>query len=128
VNLGQGRTKATPATGERVTYTSLLAESKAVRVKQERVKREQEQQARQSHLQYVHEHRDEFWRQVDRAAVRGTGVGYDEATKLLVELREAADQFGETSEFQARFRTWFTSHQRRPAFLKRLQDQKFPLQ
>jgi len=125
--LGLGKTKATPATGERVTYSSLLAESKAVRAKQEREKREQEQLAHQSHLQYIHDHLDEFWRQVDRAAVRGTGVGYDEATKLLVELRDAADQFGETAEFQARFRTWVTSHLRRPAFLKRLQDKKFPI-
>ncbi len=125
--LGLVKTKAAPATGERVTYTTLLAESKAVRVKQEREKHEQEQRARQSHLHYIHDHLDEFWRQVDRATVRGTGVGYDEATKLLVELREATDQFGDTSEFQARFRTWIMSHQHRPAFLKRLQAQKFPL-
>ena len=125
--LGLGKTTVTPATGERVTYASLFAESKVVRVKQEREKREQEQQARQQHLQYIYEHQDEFWHQVDRAAVRGTGVGYDEATNLLVDLREATDQFGDTSEFQARFRTWATSHLRRPAFLKRLQDKKFPL-
>ncbi|GAC1429422.1 MAG: hypothetical protein PVS3B3_27140 [Ktedonobacteraceae bacterium] len=123
--LGLGKKKATPATGERVTYASLLAESKAIRVKQEREKHEQEQLARRSHLQYIHEHLDDFWRQVDRAAVRGTGAGYDDATKLLVELREAADQFGEIAEFQARFRTWVTSHVRRPAFLKRLQEHKF---
>lgn len=125
--LGKGETKAPPATGEHVTYATLLAESKAVKGQLEREKHEQEQLARQRHLQEIRDHWDDYWHQVDMAAVRGTGTGYDEAVRLLVEVREAADYFKESQEFQARFRVWVQSHLRRPAFIKRLQAQKFPL-
>lgn len=57
--------------------------------------------------------------------MRGTGTGYDEATRLLVELREVADHFKENREFQERFRAWVRPHLRRPAFVKRLQVHKF---
>lgn len=125
--LGSGKTKAPTVTGEHVTYATLLAESEGVKIRLEHEQFEQEQLARQRHLQDAHAHQGDYWRQVDLAAVRGTGTGYDEATRLLVELREAADHFKETPAFQARFRTWVKSHLRRPAFLKRLQERKFPL-
>jgi hypothetical protein len=123
--LGQGKTRATPPTGEHVTYATLLAESKAVKAQLEREKREQEQMARQRHLQDIHDHQNDYWRQVDQAVGRGTGTGYDEAVRLLIELRGAADQFKEIREFQERFRTWVRPHLRRPAFVKRLQVHKF---
>src|SRR5260370_10470980 len=113
--LGQGKTRATPSTGEHVTYAKLLAESKAIKAQLEREKREQEQMARQRHLQDIHDHQDDYWRQVAQPVTRGTGSGYDEAVRLLVELREAAGQFKETQEFQGRFRAWCWSHLRRPA-------------
>ncbi|GAC1625241.1 MAG: hypothetical protein NVS4B11_21040 [Ktedonobacteraceae bacterium] len=125
--LGQGKTRAMPPTGERVTYATLLAESKAVKAQLEREQREQEQVARQRHLQGIHDHQDDYWHQVDMAAVRGTGAGYDEAVRLLIELRDVAAQFNETQKFQERFRAWVRSHLRRPAFIKRLQDRKFTL-
>ena len=125
--LGQDKTRARPSTGEHVTYATLLAESKAIKAQLEREKREQEQLARQRHLQEIHDHRDEYWHQVELAVTRGTGSGYDEAVRLLVELREVADQFKESQEFQEHFRAWVRPHLRRPAFVKRLQDRKFPL-
>jgi hypothetical protein len=125
--LGQDRTRATPLTGEHVTYATLLAESKAIRARLEREKREQEQAARQRHLQDIHDHQDAYWHQVDQAVMRGTGTGYDEAVRVLIELREAAEQFNETQKFQERFRAWVRPHLRRPAFVKRLQAHKFTL-
>jgi hypothetical protein len=123
--LGLGETRVTPAAGERVTYAKLLAESVVIQAKLERERLEQEQQARQRHLQDIHDHQDVYWHQVDQAVTRGSGTGYDEAVRLLVELRDVADQFKETQEFQERFRTWVRSHLRRPAFVKRLVDRKF---
>ncbi len=123
----QGKTRATPSTGEHVTYATLLAESKAIKAQLEREKREQEQLARQRHLRDIHDHQEEYWHQVDLAVTRGTGQGYDEAVRVLIELREAAEQFKETREFQERFHTWVRAHLRRPAFVKRLQDRKFTL-
>ena len=125
--LGQGKTRATPPTGEHVGYATLLAESKAIKTQLEHEKREQERLARQRHLQEIHDHRDEYWHQVEQAVSRGTGSGYDEGVRLLVELREAAEQFKESQEFQDRFRAWVRPHLRRPAFVKRLQTHKFSL-
>jgi hypothetical protein len=125
--LGQDRTGAKPSTGERVPYATLLAESRDIKAELEREKREQERAARLRHLQEIHDHQDTYWRQIDMAVVRGTGTGYDEALRLLIELRDAADQFQETQEFQDRFRAWVGPHLRRPAFVKRLQSRKFIL-
>jgi hypothetical protein len=125
--LGLGKTTATPPTGEHVTYATLLTESQAIEAQLERERREQEQLARQRHLQDVHDQQDTYWHQIDAAATRGSGAGYDEAVRLLVELRDAAEQFKETKDFQERFRTWVRPHLRRPAFVKRLQDRRFSL-
>jgi hypothetical protein len=125
--LGQDKTRATLPTGERVPYATLLAESKAIKAQLEREMREREQVARQRHLQDIHDQQDDYWHQVDQAVTRGTGTGYDEAVRLLIELREVADQFKETQEFQERFRAWARPHLRRPALVKRLQDRKFTL-
>jgi hypothetical protein len=125
--LNPGKTRATPPAGERVTYATLLAESKVVQARLERERREQERLARQRHVQEIHDHQDEYWRQADQAAARGTGSGYDEALRLLLELRDATDQFQETRQFQARFLTWIQAHLRRPALIKRLLDRQFPI-
>ena len=125
--LSQDKTRTTPPTGEHVTYATLLAESKAIKAQLEREKREQEQVARQRHLQDIHDHQDDYWQQVELAVTRSTGTGYDEAARLLIELREVADHFKETQEFQERFRAWVRPHLRRPAFVKRLQNSKFTL-
>jgi hypothetical protein len=125
--LGQGRTGATPSTGEHVTYVTLLTESRAIRAGLERKKLEQEQAAHLRHLQEIHNHQDAYWYQVEQAVVRSSGTGYDEALRLLVDLREAADQFKETQQFQDRFRAWVGPYLRRPAFVKRLQTHKFTL-
>ncbi len=125
--LGQDKIRAAPPTGEHVTYARLRAESDAVRARLEREKREQEQAARQRHLQEIHNHQDTYWRQVEKEVMRGTGSGYDEALHLLVELRDAADQFKETQKFQDHFRAWIPPHLRRPALVKRLQAHKFTL-
>ena len=117
----------TPSTGEHVTYATLLSESKAVKAQLERERREQERLARLRHMQDVHDHQEDYWRQIDEAVARSSGAGYGEAVKLLVELREAADQFKETGQFQARFRAWARPNLRRPALVKRLQERKFTL-
>ena len=126
-DLGRGKQQITPPSGERISYATLHAESRAIKAKLAREKREQERQAHQRHLQNIHDHQDDYWRQVDQAASRGNASGYDEATQLLTELREAANHFNESQAFQTRFSTWISSHLRRPALLKRLQERQFTL-
>jgi hypothetical protein len=125
--LGQGKVSSTPAAGEQIIYFTLLKESKAIEAKLERERREQEQLALERHRQTVHDQQDSYWQQVNQAAERKNSAGYDEATKLLVELRGAAEQFKEMQEFQVRFQNWVRPHMRRPALLQRLQDHKFTL-
>jgi hypothetical protein len=125
--LGQGETRVTLPEGERITYATLLAESKAIKARLERERREQAQLAHLRHLQEIHDHQEDYWRQANQAAARGSGTGYDEAVKLLVELREVADQFKEGQQFQEYFRAWVQPHMRRPALIKRLQGHKFVL-
>ena len=126
-DVSRDKTSETSPTGERVTYATLLAESKGIRKRIEREKREQAEAERRRHLQEVDEHKDSYWQQADQAAQRGVASGYDEATRLLIDLRDAADFFKESQAFQARFRAWVQSHMRRPALIKRLQSHHFSI-
>lgn len=125
--LSQGKTSAKPPEGEHVTYATLLTESKAISSQLEREKREQERLARQRDLQNIHDHQEVYWRHVDEAVARNSGAGYEEAVRVLIELREVANHFQETQKFQANFLNWIRPHMRRPALLKRLQDHNFTL-
>ena len=126
-SLGQGQTSVVPSTGESVTFARLFAESQAIKAAWEREQREQEQLARELHLQAIHDHQDEYWQRVELAVTRQSGPGYDEAVQLLSELREVAGHYKEGEAFQARFGTWVRPHLRRPAFVKRLHDRRFTL-
>jgi hypothetical protein len=125
--LGQEKGRAKQAEGERAPYVTLLVESEALRRQMECERREQEQLALQRRLQEIHDHAQKYWRQAEQAAARGTGAGYDEATRLLVDLRDAARSFHEDEKFQEDFLAWVRPHLRRPALLKRLQEKRFPV-
>jgi hypothetical protein len=125
--LGQGKTKVATSEGERVTYATLLAETKTVEARRERERLEQKRLARLHHLQEVHDRQEEYWSQIERAVTRKLGTAYDEAVRLLVDLRDAADHFEETQQFQTRYLTWVRSYMKRPALLERLYKKKFSL-
>ena len=113
--------------GKQVTYATSLAESQVIKRQMELDQRERENRARLRTLQQIHDHQDEHWQHITLAAERGSGPGYDEATRLLVELRRVADHFGEARAFQEHFQTWVQPHLRRPAFARRLRENEFPL-
>ncbi|GHO84029.1 hypothetical protein [Dictyobacter formicarum] len=123
---GQPNTTATATTTAAIPYATLLAESKDIKATYERNKREQEQRARHQRLQKIQEHQSNHWFQADQAALRKNSSGYDEATRVLEELREAAQYFNQTDEFQQRFHSWLLPHLRRPALIQRLKARKFP--
>ncbi len=126
-DLGQGKTKVATSEGERVTYATLLAETKAIEARRERERLEQKRLARLRHLQEVHDRQEEYWSQIEQAVTRKLGTAYDEAVRLLVDLRDAADHFKETQQFQTRYLTWVRSYMKRPALLERLYKKKFSL-
>jgi hypothetical protein len=125
--LGRGKSVVRPAAGKRIPYATLVAESKEIKGQLERERREQERLARLRHLQEVHERQEDYWRRAEQGALRGVASGYDEALQSLIELRDAAAQFDESREFQERFSAWVRPHLRRPALVKRLQANTFPL-
>jgi hypothetical protein len=124
---GQDARRAAPSAGKRVPFGALLAESRAIGTQWEREQRERERRMREQRLQQIREHQDEYWHRAELAVTRGSGAGYDEAAAVLGELREAAARFEESPAFEARFRAWVRPHLRRPAFVQRLKEVRFPL-
>ena len=114
-----------PPTGERVTYATLNSESKNIKARRELEKRERERAERQQRLQYIHDHQEQYWLRINQAVEHTVGARYDDAVRDLVDLREAANQFNETREFQERFRTWVQSYRRRPGLMERLRRHQF---
>jgi hypothetical protein len=127
LELHRDKDRVRPQTGERVTYATLNSESKTIKAQREREQRERERAERLRRLQYIHDHKETYWRQVDQAVERPSGARYDDAVRNLVDLREAAEQFNETREFQERFRNWVQDYSRRPALIERLRKHKFIL-
>jgi len=124
--LGQDKNEAQQSESEHVTFTTLVAESKGIKRQRERERLKLEQLAHQRRLQELHDHSEMFWRQAEQAASRGSGSGYDEATRVLVELRNTARHFNELEKFEAEYQDWVSSHLRRPSLLRRLHDEGFP--
>jgi hypothetical protein len=122
-----GTNKTTAPEGERITYAKLLAESRDIEERREREQREQEQLARQRYLQNIHEQPNTYWDKVEQAVKRTTASGYDEALGLLVDLRDAAEYFQESQQFQTRFQSWVQPHVRRQSLIKRLIDNDFKI-
>ncbi|HEY7415999.1 MAG TPA: hypothetical protein VH593_12450 [Ktedonobacteraceae bacterium] len=125
--LNPGKASPTFPRGERVPSATLFAESRTIQAQLKREEHERQQAIHQQHLQDIHHHQDHYWHQVDQAVTRGSGAGYDEAVRVLTELRETSSHFQESQEFQERFSAWVQPHLHRPAFIKRLQDRTFLL-
>lgn len=122
-----GPANTAPPSSERVDYETLLTESHAIKDQMDRKEREREERARQQRMQHIHDRQQEYWRDATQAVERGSGYGYDDATRLLVELREVASHFEESPLFEDRFRNWVEPHLSRPAFVRRMQENDFPL-
>lgn len=120
-----GGSKQTFTPGKRISYSRLLFESEKLQAKLDREKREEEQKVRERQFQYVHDRQNEYWREIDQAMERKTSGGYDEALRLLIEMREAMEHFNEGQQFEERFRPWVLAYLRRRAFVDRLKAHKF---
>lgn len=62
------------------------------------------------------------WQEVRKLVATSRPKAYENATALLVDLREIATRAGHTSEFAARFAELLDAHGHRPAFVSRLQQ------
>ena len=57
---------------------------------------------------------------VKESAARGSGRGYDEACRILVDIAEAHDLFATKKQFQKELKRFMASHLRRKALIERL--------
>src|SRR6266568_3556634 len=109
---------------EYITYAILNADSKKISIQRELQIKEQKQSAHLAHLREVYDQQDILWQRAEQEVKIGSGRGYDEALRILMELSEAFDQFDETKKFQECFYIWVRPFIQRPSFVARLQSHK----
>ncbi len=94
----------------------------AERAAAERARREREEaEARERHLAFLAKREAEAWREVDALIATKQPGRYDEAVKLLCDLRELGVQKGRAGEVEARILKLREEHAKKPSFLGRLE-------
>jgi hypothetical protein len=94
------------------------AEKKA----REQAKRKKERAlAREKYLKSLAGREDSMWKQVDVLIDSKQPAKYDEAVKLLVDLRDLYEKTGKEKAFKQKFQTICEKHRRKASFLNRLQ-------
>lgn len=118
---GQGRR----TTRELLEVATQRAEERhrkeAERAARGRARREREAaRARECHLARLAERETEAWGKVDALIATKQPGGYDEAVKLLGDLRELGVRKGGADEVEARLRRLGEEHRKKPSFTERL--------
>jgi hypothetical protein len=60
------------------------------------------------------------WKSVQKTVERGSGLGYDEACRTLIDISESYDLFATKKQFQKELKKFMAGHTRRKAFIQRL--------
>lgn len=96
------------------------------RAKAERAAREQARRAREraaaraERLAHLAAHEAEAWQRVDALIATKRPADYDEAVRLLVDLRDLHAQSGRSAAFATRLGELREQHARKPSFVQRL--------
>jgi hypothetical protein len=99
----------------------LAAEKKA----REKARRQEEAaKARQKHLDGLANRETQAWQEVDALIATRQPKSYDQAVKLLRDLRELADRQGQTAAAIARLAALRDAHSNKPSLLRRLDEAK----
>jgi hypothetical protein len=85
-----------------------------------RKKREAEL-ARKEYLESLADREDRIWKKVEAYINSRQPAKYDEAVKLLIDLRDLSKTFGNEKTFSNKFRTICSIHYRKVTFMDRLQ-------
>ena len=72
-------------------------------------------------LSLVEKYFESIWKKVDEYIVLKQAAKYDEAVKLLVDLRDINKMTGTEKTFNRKFKTICENHHRKVSFLNRLQ-------
>jgi hypothetical protein len=77
--------------------------------------------AREKYLKSLAGQEDSLWKKVDENIVLKKATKYDEAVKLLVDLRDLNKKTGKEKAFKQKLKTICEKHRRKVSFLNRLQ-------
>ncbi|MFO7740127.1 MAG: hypothetical protein R6V46_16730 [Desulfatiglandaceae bacterium] len=91
--------------------------------KQKRDRKQRETKRREKRKAYLKNLSSDFpkaWTAVKEPVERGSGRGYDEACRILVDIAEAYDLFATKKQFQKELKKFMAGHLRRKALVKRL--------
>lgn len=91
--------------------------------KQERERRQREikrREKRMAHLKNLSSDFPKAWASVKEPVERGSGLGYDEACRILVDIAEAYAEYATQSQFQNELEKFMAGHLRRKALVQRL--------
>ena len=99
---------------------------KARQIRLEKQKRDRKQRKikrRKEHEAYLKNLSNDFskaWASLREPVERGSGRGYDEACRKLVDIAEAYDLFATKKQFQRELENFMAGHLRRKALIQRL--------
>jgi hypothetical protein len=91
--------------------------------KQKRDRKQREIKRREKRKAYLKNLSSDFpkaWASVKEPVERGSGRGYDEACRILVDIAEAYDLFATKKQFQNELENFMAGHLRRKALIQRL--------
>jgi hypothetical protein len=91
--------------------------------KQKRDRKQREIKRREKRKAYLKNLSNDFpkaWASVKEPVERGSGRGYDEACRILVDIAEAYDLFATKKQFQKELKKFMAGHLRRKALIQRL--------
>lgn len=99
-----------PTNDQRRTIRQLMDLADQVQHKREQKERQQAEIARKKHLAKIAQAEDMYWARVPQLIEQKRANTYDEAVKILIDLRDLADERGELSEFQAKIRDIYKAY------------------
>lgn len=98
--------------------------SREIRLEKQKRDREQREikrrEERKAYLENLSKDFPKAWKSVRQAIEIGSGRGYDEACRILVDIAEAHDLFATKKQFQNDMKKFMAGHLRRKALIQRL--------
>jgi len=101
---------------------------KARQIRMERERRDRERlearlrMEREAYLKKLSEDFPKAWRSFAETVKRGSGLAYDEACQMLVDISEAHELFEDKQQFQKKLRNFMDSNMRKKALIKRMAE------
>jgi predicted kinase len=105
---------------QRLEATHRRLAEEAAKERQRRAKAEA--QARKKHLENIASRAPAIWKEVSAWIAKRSPKGYDQAVKLLIDLKDAAALANRGEEFDRRLDDLRSCHGGKPSFMRRLRD------